>query len=232
MRTNMKHTLFASSIAAVCLLGSARAADASYTTFFDQQGSEVTSISFTLGDVSGSVSLDKGKFWASTITYTWSNTAALGAMNSDLGLSVTATDLQTVVRSGNGGAEDTLTLDFTGSEDYNAGDTVTIYLTVSARDTTVTEVTLTGLTDYSISYATADGDGFSETATFSSGGDVATLLKVTGTLTDAETVTVQTDQANDGFGFVALAASAVPEPATATLGLLALGALALRRRRA
>ncbi|MCD7799485.1 MAG: PEP-CTERM sorting domain-containing protein [Akkermansiaceae bacterium] len=227
----MKHTLFASSIAAVCLLGSARAADASYTTFFNQQGSTVTSISFTLGDVSGSVSLEQGKFWASTLAYTWENTTALGAMNSDLGLSVTATDLQTVVRSGWGGDEDVLTLDFTNS-DYNAGDTVTIYLTVSARDTTVTAVTLTGLTDYSISYATADGDGFSETATFSSGADVATLLKVTGTLTDAETVTVQTDQANDGFGFVALSASAVPEPATATLGLLALGALALRRRRA
>ncbi|MCC8021655.1 MAG: PEP-CTERM sorting domain-containing protein [Akkermansia sp.] len=227
----MKHTLFVSSITAVCLLGSARAADASYTTFFDQQGSTITSISFSLGGVSGSVSLDKGRFWASTYEYTWDNTAALTAMNSDLGLTLDASVLQTVVRSGNGGAEDVLTLDFTSS-DYNAGDTVTIYLTVSARDTAVTSVTLTGLTDYSISYATADGDGFSSEVTFSSGADVATLLKVTGTLTDAETVTVQTDQANDGFGFVALAASAVPEPATATLGLLALGALALRRRRA
>ncbi len=232
MRINMKHTLFASSITAVCLLGSARAAEASYTTFFDQQGSEVTSISFTLGDVSGSVSLDKGKFWASTYAYTWNNTTALNAMNEDLGISATASNLQTVVRSGNGGAEDVLTLDFTGSEDYNDGDTVTIYLTVSARDTTVTEVTLTGLTDYTISYATADGDGFSDTATFSEGANSITLLKVTGTLTSTETVTATTNVYKDGFGFVALAASAVPEPATATLGLLALGALALRRRRA
>ncbi len=228
MRTNMKHTLFVSSITAVCLLGSARAADASYTTFFGTIG--VNSISFSLGDVQGTAqATGTALFWKSTDT--WNNTTALTAMNSDLGISATASDLQTIVASGAGGSNATLTLDFTNS-DYSEGDTVTIYLTVGSAVSTVTEVTLTGLTDYSISYATADGDGFSETATFSSGGEVATLLKVTGTLTSDETVTVQTDQINDGFGFVALSASAVPEPATATLGLLALGALALRRRRA
>ncbi len=224
----MKHTLFVSSITAVCLLGSARAADASYTTFFGTIG--VNSISFSLGDVQGTAqATGTALFWKSTDT--WNNTTALTAMNSDLGISATASDLQTIVASGAGGSNATLTLDFTNS-DYSEGDTVTIYLTVGSAVSTVTEVTLTGLTDYSISYATADGDGFSETATFSSGGEVATLLKVTGTLTSDETVTVQTDQINDGFGFVALSASAVPEPATATLGLLALGALALRRRRA
>ncbi len=229
MRINMKHTLFVSSITAVCLLGSARAADASYTTFYDQTGS--SNISFSLGDVSGSVVKSVGNFFQGQVSYTWDNTAALNAMNSDLGLTLDASVLESIVRSANGNAEDTLTLDFTSS-DYSEGDTVTIYLTVGSGVSTVTSVTLTGLTDYSISYATADGDGFSETATFSSGSDVATLLKVTGTLTSAETVTVQTDQKKDAFGFVALSASAVPEPATATLGLLALGALALRRRRA
>ncbi len=228
MRTNMKHTLFVSSITAVCLLGSARAADASYTTFFGTIG--VNSISFSLGDVQGTAqATGTALFWKSTDT--WNNTTALTAMNSDLGISATASDLQTIVASGAGGSNATLTLDFTNS-DYSEGDTVTIYLTVGSAVSTVTEVTLTGLDNYTISYATADGDGFSSEATFSEGTGSITLLKVTGTLTSAETVTATTDQEKDGFGFVALSASAVPEPATATLGLLALGALALRRRRA
>ncbi|MCD8071155.1 MAG: PEP-CTERM sorting domain-containing protein [Akkermansiaceae bacterium] len=228
----MKHTLFASSITAVCLLGSARAADASYTTFFGTTG--VSNISFTLGDVSGSVSLndssDTSKFWKKTDT--WSNTAALNAMNEDLGLTLDTPVLQAIVATGGEYSDATLTLDFTNSDDYNDGDTVTIYLTVGSAVSTVTGVTLTGLTDYSISYATADGDGFSDSASFSEGAGSITLLKVTGTLTSDETVTATTNQEKDGFGFVALSASAVPEPATATLGLLALGALALRRRRA
>ncbi|MCD7798122.1 MAG: PEP-CTERM sorting domain-containing protein [Akkermansiaceae bacterium] len=225
----MKHTLFVSSIAAVCLLGSARAADASYTTFFGTVG--VNSITFSLGDVQGTAqATESALFWRSTDT--WNNTTALEAMNSDLGISATTSDLQTIIASGAQYSNATLTLDFTNSEDYNDGDTVTIYLTVGSAVSTVTGVTLTGLTDYSISYATADGDGFSSEASFSEGADSITLLKVTGTLTSAETVTATTNVTKDGFGFVALSASAVPEPATATLGLLALGALALRRRRA
>ncbi len=229
MRINMKHTLFVSSITAVCLLGSARAADASYTTFYGTTG--VNSISFSLGDVQGTAqATGTALFWKSADT--WNNTTALNAMNSDLGISATASDLQAIVAPGAGGSNATLTLDFTSSDDYNDGDTVTIYLTVGSAVSTVTGVTLTGLTDYTISYATADGDGFSDTATFSEGANSITLLKVTGTLTSTETVTATTNVYKDGFGFVALAASAVPEPATATLGLLALGALALRRRRA
>ncbi len=228
MRINMKHTLFVSSIAAVCLLGSARAADASYTTFFGTTG--VNSITFSLGDVQGTAqATGSALFWRSTDT--WNNTTALEAMNEDLGLTLDTSVLQTIVASGASESNATLTLDFTNS-DYNDGDTVTIYLTVGSAVSTVTGVTLTGLTDYSISYATADGDGFSDTASFSEGANSITLLKVTGTLTSDETVTATTDQEKDGFGFVALSASAVPEPATATLGLLALGALALRRRRA
>ncbi len=232
MRINMKHTLFVSSITAVCLLGSARAADASYTTFYDQTGS--SNISFSLGDVSGSVVKTEGSNFFKRPTeggYTWSNTAALEAMNSDLGLTLDTSVLQYIVVPGAGGSNATLTLDFTNS-DYSEGDTVTIYLTVGSTSSTVTGVTLTGLDSCTISYAVGDGDGFSSEASFSEGAGSITLLKVTGTLTSAETVTATTDQEKDGFGFVALSASAVPEPATATLGLLALGALALRRRRA
>ncbi|MCC8020801.1 MAG: PEP-CTERM sorting domain-containing protein [Akkermansia sp.] len=226
----MKHTLFASSITAVCLLGSARAADASYTTFYTQTGS--SNISFSLGDVSGSVVKTAGNFFQRPEGgYTWSNTAALEAMNEDLGLTLDTSVLQYIVVPGAGESNATLTLDFTSS-DYSEGDTVTIYLTVGSTASTVTGVTLTGLTDYTISYAVGDGEGFSETASFSEGAGSITLLKVTGTLTSDETVTATTNVYKDGFGFVALSASAVPEPATATLGLLALGALALRRRRA
>ncbi|MCD7797960.1 MAG: PEP-CTERM sorting domain-containing protein [Akkermansiaceae bacterium] len=227
----MKHTLFASSIAAVCLLGSARAADASYTTFYDQKGS--SDISFSLGDVSGSVvkTADSNFFQRPEGGYTWSNTAALEAMNEDLGLTLDTSVLQYIVAPGAQYSNATLTLDFTSS-DYSEGDTVTIYLTVGSTASTVTGVTLTGLDSCTISYAVGDGDGFSSEASFSEGAGSITLLKVTGTLTSAETVTATTNVTKDGFGFVALSASAVPEPATATLGLLALGALALRRRRA
>ncbi|MCC8020975.1 MAG: PEP-CTERM sorting domain-containing protein [Akkermansia sp.] len=224
----MKHTLFVSSITAVCLLGSARAADASYTTFFGTTG--INSISFSLGDVQGTAqATGTALFWKSTDT--WNNTTALSEMSSDLGISATTSDLQTIVAPGAYQSNATLTLDFTNS-DYNDGDTVTIYLTVGSAASTVTSVTLTGLDNYTISYATADGDGFSDSASFSEGAGSITLLKVTGTLTSDETVTATTNVYKDGFGFVALSASAVPEPATATLGLLALGALALRRRRA
>lgn len=227
-------TLFAAICAAGLAFGAAQAGESVYYSFSGNNGQK-EDVSFTLGDVTGTLArtdgTDSGMYWFVTSGVAWGNTSALDTMNADLGLSLDSSLLLGVCAIGSG-AQSTLTLSFTDSTEYTSGDTVTLYLTVGSNYGTLTNLSITGLADgYSISYATADGDGFSTEQSFTAGASYTTLVQITGTLTDDETVTVASTDSKDGFGFVALKGSSVPEPATATLGLLALGALALRRRR-
>ncbi len=228
-------TLFAAICAAGLAFGAAQAGESVYYSF-SSNNDQAENVSFTLGDVTGTLARTdgstSGKYWFVTPSgAAWSNTSALDTMNADLGLSLDSSLLLGVCAIGNG-TQSTLTLSFTDSAEYTSGDTVTLYLTVGSNNSTLTNLSITGLADgYSISYATADGDGFSTEQSFTEGTSYTTLVQIIGTLTDTQTVTVASTDSKDGFGFVALKGSSVPEPATATLGLLALGALALRRRR-
>lgn len=160
----------------------------------------------------------------------WTNAAALSDMNSTLGTSLTLANLDSLPMTNAGGNswdEATLTLNF--SDNYRAGDKFAIYLMLGSLNNTYS-VTLNGLQEgYTMEYASATGNGFDATGLTQKAREL-TLVKITGRLADAATVTVVGgNDTRNAFGMVAY--KAIPEPATATLSLLALAGLAARRRR-
>ncbi len=180
-------------------------------------------------------------------TVPWNNTTAIDVMNKDLGIKAMTDDLETYYHVVENEAYANLSLTF-ASAAYKVGDEVTIYLVVGATDASIDLYVSagSGLNVTSVSVASSSGnDGFSDgvysdgsVSLSTSSGTV--LVKVTGTLTDQYmdssdncVVYVTASTTSVGFGFVAVseAREAVPEPATATLSLLALAGLAARRRR-
>lgn len=162
----------------------------------------------------------------------WTNAAALSDMNTALGTSLTLPNLDALPMTNAGGNswdEATLTIDFSSS--YKEGDQVTLYLMLGSMNNSYS-VTLGGLkTGYTMKYASAKGNGFDATELTQTAREL-TLVKVTGSLTKAATVTVEGDASSrNAFGMVAYSVASVPEPTTATLSLLALAGLAARRRR-
>ncbi len=233
----MKKSLLLAAIAS----SSVALADQVSSTYDDCIGRNVASFTLTLGDVAGTLTNNSSgsMFWnsggESDITPAWTNTAAVDAMNQDLGLSLTATDVMDVSCTGNGGSIATMTLDFSNSVYSGYTGLVTLYFTVGqmAGPGPMTSITTTGISGATFQYATYGGDGFTDTATFSSGKGMSTLVKMTGTL-EGDTLTISSTNGKNGFGMVALkgiSTDAVPEPTTATLSLLALAGLAARRRR-
>ena len=85
--------------------------------------------------------------------------------------------------------------------------------------------TVTGLDDAALTWATATGNGFDSSVTSVPVANLA-MIRVEGTLTEIP-VTFAANAAKNGWAMV----SYIPEPATATLSLLALAGLAARRRR-
>ncbi len=161
----------------------------------------------------------------------WTNSAALAEMNTTLGTNLTLANLDAapLAYGGGGNAKATLTLTF--GDNCKAGEVFTGYLLVGSQKDTIDNLTLTGLAEgYTMQYATATGDGFSSTAAFTSGAHYTTLVKITGTFADDAT-TVAFTSTNLKNGFAMAAYKVIPEPATATLSLLALAGLAARRRR-
>ncbi len=224
----------------ICILSAATIASAVQveSTSASCVSHNVASVSFTLGDVSGQLAPTVGNLYDTSydVNEAWNNDAALALMNQDLGLTLTANDLMSLNASGNGGSDATLTLNFTNSAyaDYTAP--ITLYFTVGqmVNEGPLISLTLTGISNATYQYATYDGSGFVDNATFSSGKGMSTLIKVTGTLENSNIVTISTNSKKDGFGLVALKGietGGIPEPTTATLSLLALAGLAARRRR-
>ena len=85
--------------------------------------------------------------------------------------------------------------------------------------------TVTGLDDAAVTRATATGNGFDSSVTSVPVANLA-MIRVEGTLTEIP-VTFAANAAKNGWAMV----SYIPEPATATLSLLALAGLAARRRK-
>ena len=106
------------------------------------------------------------------------------------------------------------------------GDTVTFYMFISSIVAAPGATTVTGGTG-TFEYAATDGTGFSSTPSFANG--KLTLVKWTG---EATADTLDFRIGGQKAGVAAMAFSVVPEPASASMGLLGLAAMLVRRRRA
>lgn len=176
-----------------------------------------------------------GNFWSTSengyINGTWSNTAALNDLNTTLGVAYTAADFSSgskmyAIADSHAGSGTALTFNFSEAV---IGNTITMYAMVTARTGALTGFTVTGLENQTVTYATNSGNGFSDTAVFSANERELTMVKITGVIT--EDSLVLTPAAGKKSGFQSVAYQIIPEPATATLSLLALCGLAARRRR-
>ena len=176
-----------------------------------------------------------GKFWSTSvngsINGSWKNTDALNDLNTTLGVSYTAADFSAgsqmyAIAAGDSGSGSILTFTFA---DEVIGNTITMYAMVTARTGDLTGFTVSGINNQTVTYATNNGTGFSDTAAFSTGARALTMIKITGEITDASLIL--TPAAGQKSGFQSVAYQIVPEPTTATLSLLALAGLAARRRR-
>ena len=164
-------------------------------------------------------------------TTVWSNQLALDEMNDTLGTSLTLANIDSAPQAyaGGGSSKPILTLNYANV--YTVADPCTIYLLVASTKNAVSQLTVTGLADgYTMEYATATGSGYVSDATFSEDPRVSTLIKISGELESTDAlVSIASNAVNSGFAMVAY--KLIPEPATATLSLLALAGLAARRRR-
>lgn len=184
-------------------------------------------------DTVATMYMNSGKFWErDTLTTSWTNTAALNAMNADLGTTLTADDLTGIKinASGAGGSHSDLTLNFDNNAHCASGRLIVFYLLVATTNVDnsadYNNFSVTGLSDYSVKWAGAADDGFNTTAINVPCANLA-MIRVAGKLTDSP-VTLASTSAKNGWAMVAYT---IPEPATATLSLLALAGLAARRRR-
>lgn len=232
LKCTMKKTI----IALIALSGLA-AAEVSMHSMAESsltQGVSSTSGSFADGttyEFTGSA----GKLWLSDVADTWNNAKALEDLNAFAGTSLTNTDINNfqIFASGAGTSHTTLTLNFTGNTSFGSGDEITLYVFQGAVNGIASGVSIGGLGNATYEYASDTGDGFSSSFSAPSGNNSLVLTKVTGTLSDTQTVTIGGTTVKTGVAALAYGTvAAVPEPATATLGLLALAGLAARRRRA
>ncbi len=132
-------------------------------------------------------------------------------MNTTLGLSggtpISATTLSSgstsyYTASGNGGSTSRLTLRLSG--DVLIGSEITFFVTATARTDSLDNFSAAGLQGSSTAYAVNDGDGFSDTATFSDdGAGSLTLIKYTGTVGVDRTVTFNSTTGKNGWQMLA-----------------------------
>lgn len=106
------------------------------------------------------------------------------------------------------------------------GDTVTFYMFISSAAAAPGATTVTGGTGF-FEYAATGGTGFSSAPSFTNG--KLTLVKWTG---EATADTLDFRIGGQKAGVAAMAFSVVPEPAAASMGLLGLAVMMVRRRKA
>ncbi|MBR5888818.1 MAG: hypothetical protein IKY92_02100 [Akkermansia sp.] len=205
--------------------------------------------STTLSDKTvASFNMAYGKLWDYELkTKTWSNTTALDFMNQELGTTLTSSDLTGLKfdASAAGSGTTQLTLNFTDNTNYKNGDSVVFYILVAENShdngtTPYSGFSVTGLDNATIHWANAEENGFYDASKVAVTGAQSELLmvRVQGSLKDNQSVTFASDNQKNGWAMAAYntgtanpAVPVIPEPTTATLSLLALCGLAMRRRR-
>lgn len=170
------------------------------------------------------IAYKNGKNGAWGQTNAWANQSALEDMNTVLGLNLTTTQVGALQSMGAWGGSGDTTLAFSFHPAF-VGETATFFVFTSANESGAT-LNVTGMSDVVSTYASATGTGFDNT--LSAAKDL-TLYKVTGVLNN-NTIVFSSPTAKNGWSMAGFSVTA-PEPAAATLSLLALAGLAARRRR-
>lgn len=227
MRLHLPKTLLAALLACFAALPECASGAATIVTFGNAGGitgvttdafnfNNVGKASETLTDGTALTIIPTGGFLYSgsgdgAIKGNWSNSAALNTMNTTLGLSgntpINATTLSAgstsyYTASGNGGSTSRLTLRLSG--DVLVGSEITFFVTATARTGNLSNFSAAGLQGSSTTYAVNDGDGFSDTATFSDdGAGSLTLIKYTGTVGADRTVTFNSTTGKNGWQMLA-----------------------------
>ena len=166
-------------------------------------------------------------------TTEWTNMSVLDDMNSVLGTTLSAHDITalTYTASKAGGSKSTLTLNFAANDSITIGDSMCFFFVVAMSNEDVSHsysgFNITGLANSSVQWADATGTGYNESSVNAANNQL-TIIKVTGELV-SDAVSFSSDNAKNGWSMASY--TAIPEPTTATLSLLALAGLAARRRR-
>lgn len=165
-----------------------------------QTVSDATSFSTTLTDgTSISLGLNGGKMWAIDPTGTWTNTCALDMMNAVLKSNFTVADFSQgspLKFSSPGWQDKSCSMTFTLSSTYDVGDAIVFYLSLSSNQTSLSNFSVTGLNETTITYACNNGSGFTSTATYSNGIGAITIVKVVGKVTSNPVVFSSTTAKN------------------------------------
>ena len=165
-----------------------------------QTVSDATSFSTTLTDgTSIELGLNGGRMWAIDPTGTWTNTCALDMMNAVLKSNFTVADFSQgspLKFSSPGWQDKSCSMTFTLSSSYDVGDAIVFYLSLSSNQTSLSNFSVTGLNETTISYASNNGSGFSSTPTYSSGIGAITIVKVVGQVTSNPVVFSSTTPKN------------------------------------
>ena len=167
-----------------------------------QMVNDVTSFRTTLeaDGTSIELGLNGGRMWAIAPTGTWTNTYALDMMNAVLNSNFTVADFSQgspLKFSSPGWQDKTCSMTFTfSSSNYDVGDAIVFYLSLSSNQTSLSNFSVTGLDEATITYACNNGSGFTSTATYSSGIGAITIVKVVGKVTSNPVVFSSTTAKN------------------------------------
>ncbi|GEM_PF-1599998 len=198
----------------VVTFGSPTAIEGLTTHAFNFQGAK--NISQTLSDGTTLAFTPTNLFyWAGSdgnIQGSWTNTYAIQDINKTLGTSTSFTaalfsadSSLKYLATGNQGSTSTLTLTFNNKQE---GDYITLYASLARRGGSLSNFNANGLNGKKIQYAVIDGSGFSDTQAFSEKRDnnndsPVTIVKITGWLTSAKTLTMSSTSPKNGWQMVA-----------------------------